>query len=115
MQGSYALVLRGIVNVVRRLSHEQMDVVYKRLGLRALRKPKGENIRHALRWSPVVVTQVDQQSGHAVVISGNTNDGRYVVVDPCGANNGTVCLAVRESTVPEAEIEARLSHFIWYW
>lgn len=114
MQSKYALVLFGIVNIVRRLNQLEMDVVYTALGLRHLVNPKGKNIRHALSWSPVVVPLVDQQLGHAVVVSGSAANG-YVVVDPCGVNNGRVCQAANESTWPDAAIEGRLSHFIWYW
>lgn len=39
--GNYARMNRG-------LSEQQMDIFYRRLGIRSLRNPLGRNVRHAL-------------------------------------------------------------------
>ena len=130
-QSQYNLVLPGVANVNRGLNHREMDFVYKRLSLRSLQNPKGQNVRHALRWSPVVVTSADRRVGHAMVVTQHIN-GRYVVINPCSdqrvefaldpatgaVTDGTgrsVCGAATESSMPEAEIDRQLGQFIWYW
>src|SRR5262245_35821608 len=46
------------------LTQMQMDAFYQLLGLRSLTGAKGANMRHALGWSPVIFTSVDQVAGH---------------------------------------------------
>jgi hypothetical protein len=97
-----------------------MNLVYSRLGLRALQNPQGRNIRHALRWSPTIVTANDHAMGHALVVKGHANR-RYAVINPCVRQesdfvNGTnVCAAAGEVSLSEADLENQLGHFIWYW
>ncbi len=114
--GEYNRRLVNLVTVDRRLSDIQMDRLYLHFGLRSLANPQGKNVRHALGWSPVTVIVSDPQIGdHAVVISGSTADGRYVVVDPCGVHNRIECLAANETTRSAADIDGKLGFFIWYW
>ena len=114
MKSKYALKVRGIVNIVRRLSYAEVDIVYRRLGLRGLKNPQGQNVRHALTWTPVIVISVYPNLKHARVISGHIN-GRYSVIDPCGQNNGVKCLGVTESEMAAFVIDSRLGDFMWYW
>jgi Papain-like cysteine protease AvrRpt2 len=66
------------------LSQEEMDQFYKMLGLRCLENPRGENIVHALKWSPVIATSIDQSTGHAMVVDGHAG-GHYMIINPCAS------------------------------
>jgi hypothetical protein len=120
MKSQYNIVLLGIANVNQGLTHQQMDLVYKRLGLRALQRPQGKNLRFALKWSPVIVTIADQAFGHAVIVSGDAN-GSYSVVNPCSqmvvdfGGGADKCLAAGTSQISQPDLEAELGDFIWYW
>ena len=115
MNAGYAAMLAGIP--LRGLTHQEMNLVYARLGLRALQHPQGQNVRHALQWSPTIVTWTDQVLGHAMVIRGRAN-GRYVVLNPCAVQevdeNRNTC-AAGELNFAEAEVERKLGDFVWYW
>src|SRR5262245_51200313 len=115
MQAGYAAMMAGIQ--LRGLTHQQMDLVYTRLGFRTLRNPAGANIRHALGWSPVIATWVDQAMGHAMVVKGHQH-GRYIVANPCarqeidfgtGANS---CVA-GELRLAQAEFDNKLGDHMW--
>jgi papain like cysteine protease AvrRpt2 len=113
--GAFATMNSGLVE-------SQMDVFYKQLGLRALEKPRGANVRHALGWGPVIITSVDKATGHAMVVSGF--DGRnYDIVNPCGvasmdfetdSNVTTVCDAT-VTTLAAQDVDTKLGTHIWYW
>jgi hypothetical protein len=113
MQSQYALKQPGLMTVNRTTDEEGMDRIYKLLDLRSLKNPKGQNVRFALQWSPVIVTSVDPTTGHAMVISGHVG-GKYVVVNPCGRFANDECSA-GESQMPELDIDGKLGDFIWYW
>lgn len=102
------------------LSEQQMDTFYRQLGIRSLKKPSGRNIRHALKWSPVIVTSIKQAQGHALVVTGH-NSGKYAVVNPCAVQvvnfdeaSGDLCTAASKP-LPESEIDSALGQYIWYW
>jgi len=72
------------LNVATGLNESQMDVFYTQLGLRGLSAPQGKNLRHALSWTPVIFTNVNQATGHAMVLAGfNRLTRKYTVVNPC--------------------------------
>jgi len=110
--GSYPSLNRG-------LTEPEMDRFYKSLGLRSLTSPKGKNLRLALGWSPVIFTDINKQSGHAMVLTGfdGTN---YKVLNPCAVlsidfDSGTdVCSGGALNRTP-AQVEKPLGHYIWYW
>ena len=111
--GLYARMNQG-------LSQQQMDVFYRKLGIRSLRNPSGKNIRHALQWTPVIVTSIRQVQGHAMVVIGH-NSGNYKIINPCGVQvvdfnqpGGDSCTAA-SMPFPERAIESTLGQYIWYW
>jgi hypothetical protein len=73
--GNYSKLDKG-------LTEEEMDVFYSQLGLRSFQSPKNANVIWALKWSPVILTDVDQESGHAVVAIGFEKDA-YTLANPC--------------------------------
>lgn len=111
--GRYATMDRG-------LSEQEMTRFYNRLGIRHLRNPRGTNVQHALRWTPVIVTSTSEVQGHAMVVTGFGN-GSYNVVNPCaemvvsfeeGATDSCTAGGVR---LPQSQLESRLGGYIWYW
>jgi hypothetical protein len=111
--GSYATLDRG-------LSEQEMTRFYAQLGIRSLRNPGGRNVRHALRWTPVIITSVHQTTGHAMVVTGYAN-GNYTVVNPCaqqivsfepGASDSCTAGSVRRA---RADVDDPLGAYIWYW
>ena len=111
--GSYANIDQG-------LTHDEMDKFYKVLGLRSLENPKGENVVHALKWSPVIATSVDQAAGHAMVVDGHAGRN-YMVINPCAQMAITFDSDDNDScTVGVIQLERtgfnrKLGKFIWYW
>jgi hypothetical protein len=106
------------------LTEDQMDVFYKQLGLRSLEKPRGANVVHALGWTPVIVTSVDEVSGHAFVVSGFDGRNRtYDVVNPSGRmvvnfdTDSNVSTASTATVIRLAthEVDSKLGSRIWYW
>lgn len=101
------------------LIEKQMDVFYKQLGIRSLESPQGKNIRHALKWTPVIITSVAQMQGHAMVVVGHSGAG-YRIVNPCGVmevdfeSDEAVCGAATK-LLSNAAVEGELGKFIWYW
>jgi hypothetical protein len=102
------------------LTEPRMDSFYRQLGIRSLKNPSGKNIRHALKWTPVIVTSTKQATGHAIVIIGH-NGLTYSTINPCGVQvvdfgnpSGSSCTA---ASIPlkESEIENSLGEYIWYW
>ena len=96
-----------------------MDLFYKQIGLRSLQSPKNANVIWALKWSPVILTDVDQESGHAVIASGFEND-TYTLANPCATLSldfdvdADVCVAGVVKMKADA-LAAKLGKFIWYW
>lgn len=111
--GKYAQMNMG-------LPEQQMDAFYRQLGIRSLKNASGKNIRHALKWTPVIVTLQGQGAGHAIVIT-EYNNRKYKIINPCGIQavdfsnpssnscNATVIL------LPKSEIDNQLGQYIWYW
>lgn len=111
--GTYGRMKQG-------LFEQQMDVFYRQLGIRSLKNPSGENIRHALKWTPVIVTSVDKGKGHAMVVTGH-NKGKYSIINPCAVQvvnfatpSGDSCSAA-SILIPEQGIDKSLGQYIWYW
>jgi hypothetical protein len=110
--GSYARMNKG-------LTENQMSPFYALLGLRVLKNPGGANVRHALKWTPVIVTSIDQQQGHAMVIAGFAN-GEYTVVNPCAvqtidfSSNANTCTGGTKK-MKQNDIDSKLGTRIWYW
>ena len=111
--GNYARINRG-------LPEQQMNIFYTRLGIRSLRNPSGRNVRHALRWTPVIVTSTSRVQGHAMIVVGHSG-GQYRVVNPClvqtvdfSRPGADTCTAGTRS-MPEADIDNNLGQYIWYW
>jgi hypothetical protein len=110
--GAYAKMNKG-------LQQREMDEFYKLLGMRSLVHSKGANLRHALHWTPVIFTDVNQTSGHAMVLAGHAG-GKYTVINPCAVQrvdfetDGNTCEAGTLIRT-ESEVEQPLGSFIWYW
>jgi hypothetical protein len=111
--GAYATLSQG-------LTEQQMDTFYRRLGMRSLRNPSGKNIRHALKWSPVIANQIKHQPWHALVVIG-FNNRKYKIINPCGVEvvsfdqtGGDSCTA-SSSLIQESILENELGKYIWYW
>ncbi len=111
--GRYATLDKG-------LTEQKINKFYSRLRIQALRNPHGANVRHALKWTPVIVTSVHEATGHAMVVIGHAA-GTYQVVNPCyqmsvnfepGAIHSCEAGSVSQDA---AEIDEELKHFIWYW
>jgi Papain-like cysteine protease AvrRpt2 len=101
------------------LTQQQMDVFYRNLGLRALTGARGANLRFALGWSPVIFTDINKASGHAMVASG-FNQGVYTVVNPCAVmsvdfDKGTDSCTVGTLARTATQVEKPLGSYIWYW
>jgi hypothetical protein len=104
------------------LSHDQMDVFYRQLGIRGLGNAAGKNVRFALKWSPVIVTSVEQLRGHAMVVVGQ-GGGVYEVINPCammslnfddeGADSGSCAAATLR--LSQSQVDKELGQHIWYW
>ena len=102
----------------------QMDLFYRQLGLRSLQKAKGANVRHALKWTPVIFTDIGKVAGHAMVTIGyNDNTGAYTVINPCAlltinfdehGGSKSTCTGGTVS-LPKAKVEGSLGSYIWYW
>jgi hypothetical protein len=111
--GAYARMNSG-------LSEQQMDSFYRQIGIRSLQGPQGKNIRHALKWSPVILTSVRQAQGHALVVVGHTSVN-YTVINPCGVQAvdfdqaGADSCAAATIQLAASTVEAELGQFIWYW
>lgn len=103
------------------LSEAQMDVFYRQLGIRSLASPAGKNVRYALKWSPVIITSVEQMQGHAMVVI-NHNLGQYEIINPCAvmavnfddAGDSGSCTSAT-TRLAQSQIDAKLGKFIWYW
>ena len=122
--GNYGKKAGNWVNRNTGLKQLQMDLFYKQLGLRSLQNAKGANVRHALKWTPVIFTELGKIDGHAMVTIGyNDRSGEYTVINPCSlatinfddqggststCTGGTVQLS-------GAKIEGALGSYIWYW
>jgi len=101
------------------LTQLQMDAFYKQLGMRSLPNSKGANLRHALKWSPVIFTDVNQASGHAMVLTGY-DAARYTVANPCAVQaldfeSGSNTCSAGTLQRTENQVERPLGSFIWYW
>ena len=100
-------------------TENQMDRFYKQLGMRSLSQPHTRNLTHALRWSPVIFALVGQQTGHAVVASGEAG-GQLDIVNPCAMmsvdfeTDASSCTA-GAGQLPLEAVGQRLGAYIWYW
>jgi hypothetical protein len=84
-----------------------------------LKNAKGANLKHALKWTPVIFTDIDQVSGHAIVAIEHIGN-YYTVINPCArqvvhfdgqpdsCSGGTLPLT-------SAQVEGKLGQYIWYW
>lgn len=104
-------------------NHTRMDGFYRSLGLRSFHHPKGPNLRHALRWSPVIFTEVEKKAGHALVAMGLEKE-TYLTINPCGLEmidyenedtSGTAKCEAQEKRLLAKEVERKLGTYIWYW
>ena len=113
LAGRYATLDTGLVAA-------QMTDFYKRLGIRSLAKASGANVRHALKWTPVVVTSVEQLSGHAMVVLGVTGT-HYKLINPCQVmavnfdDEARNSCQAGEVLLPRSKVDAELGGTIWYW
>ena len=120
MRARYAQTAGHYTSLDTGLAAAQMDKFYRRLGLRSLWKAKGANVRYALQWSPVIVTSVLEQRGHAMVVAG-TNNGQYTLINPCFLASFDFTQAANDSCsvgntrMNEAELDGSLGEAIWYW
>ena len=102
------------------LTGNQCEPFYKQLGLRVLKNASGANVRHALRWSPVVFSSVSKATGHMLIATGNAN-GTYTIVNPCAimaidfdTTSGGTCEA-GATNLSQTQVDKELGHHIWYW
>lgn len=110
--GQYLQVKTGLMET-------EMNGFYGQLGLRALKQPTVKNIRHALRWGPVIFTETGQAEGHALVATGYLKDV-IEAINPCAMEtadfetNSMTCEAgiVRRD---EKSLAGTLGRIIWYW
>ena len=102
MRARYAQTAGHYTSLDTGLAAAQMDKFYRRLGLRSLWKAKGANVRYALQWSPVIVTSVLEQRGHAMVVAG-TNIRIYIL------DNGTLMgdKSTHEHDIPATRVQRR--------
>jgi hypothetical protein len=118
-RAQYSSVAGNYLRLNTGLSESRMNSFYRQLGMRALPRARGANLRHALRWTPVIFTSTSRVSGHAMVLAGYSG-GRYTVVNPCAievadfTGGPDSCTA---GTVPRtrAQVEGTLGNYIWYW
>jgi ABC-type bacteriocin/lantibiotic exporter with double-glycine peptidase domain len=117
---TYGKAAGTYLNLDTGLTQWQMDAFYKQLGLRSLTGARGVNLRHALGWTPVIVTNSDQVTGHAMVLAG-VNANQYTVVNPCAIEavdfekNSAVCSSAGILSLTRAEVEKPLGSYMWYW
>ena len=111
--GKYAKMNTG-------LNGKQCDPFYKQLGMRALQNASGANVRHALRWSPVIISSVSKATGHMMIAIGHAN-GNYSILNPCAtmimdfdSTTGDSCTGGTTINAT-AKVDKELGHYIWYW
>ena len=118
-RGKYNQKAGNYLSTTTGLTEPQMTTFYQQLGIRSLANPGGRNVRHALRWTPVIVTSLGQRTGHAMIVAGH-NRGSYSVINPCGVqvvNFGGGADSCSAATIPiaEAQLDGNLGTRIWYW
>jgi hypothetical protein len=101
------------------LDENEMDVFYNKLGLRSLQSPKSANVIWALKWTPVILTDVNQDTGHAVVASGFEKNS-FTLANPCATlsldfDGGADSCVAGVVKVKADVLGAKLGKFIWYW
>ena len=101
------------------MTETEMNHFYTLLGMRSLRDAKGMNLRHALKWTPVIFTDIRQTEGHAMVLTG-FDEGKYTVVNPCALQSidfetDTNVCAANTLSRPQPAVEEPLGSYIWYW
>jgi hypothetical protein len=115
----YPLRAGNYLRMTTGLTQAQMNSFYTQLGMRGLASPKGSNLKHALTWSPVIFTDINKTTGHAMVLSGFSS-GKYTVVNPCavqsidfdtGANTCQAGVLKRAAK----DVEGPLGAVMWYW
>lgn len=115
--GMFAVMNRG-------LDADEMKQFHSRLGLRTYgnetgKNASGSNLRHALQWSPVIISLQGQIDGHAVVVIDHSK-GVYTLINPCLKNvinleTGKHSCTAGVVSVPENQIDSSLTPNIWYW
>jgi len=78
----YSAKAASYLKISTGLPQVQLNSFYTTLGLRPLRNARGENLRHALQWTPVVFTSTSKVSGHALVAV-EFDKGNYRIINPC--------------------------------
>lgn len=111
--GNYLKMNRGLLE-------REMDVFYKKLGILSLKNPRGENVRHALKWSPVIITEMGKQAGHALLVTGFDGKQNYSIVNPCAVlvlnfGGGPNSCSAGTNQLSKAHVDSKLGSFIWYW
>jgi len=107
------------LNTDRGLTQQEMDKFYRTLGLRSLSGAEGKNLRYALQWSPVVFTDINKASGHAMVATGYYN-GVYTVANPCAVmsvdfDTGADACTAGTLRRTKDQVDKPLGSYIWYW
>jgi hypothetical protein len=97
------------------------------LGMRNLRFPKGANLRHALKWTPVIIMDRNRRrnsQGHVMVACAyDPVKHKYLVANPQQvekisfdeAGNGTVTSTAGLVWRPEKAVDAGLDTYMFYW
>ena len=116
----------------------QMDTFYRKLGMLSFKHSTAglggigsrfpgydidgmfhANLRHKLNSSPMIMTLVGKEQGHAMVCNGYTAKG-YEIVDPCGVATldfdvGSESCAVANTSIDTKRVTAEAGAFYWYW
>ncbi len=104
------------------LTEKQMNVFYKKLGMRSFKNPKSGNLRKALKSSPVIFTSMKKKSGHAMITTAY-GGAKYTVVNPCavmtvdfdGEGGDSTSCSAGTTKLAKAKVEGPLGSYIWYW
>jgi ABC-type bacteriocin/lantibiotic exporter with double-glycine peptidase domain len=117
----YATKAKGCATLDKGLTEDEMDHFYKLLALRSLPSPVAANLRHALKWSPVIITSIQQSQGHAMVVAGFTHS-KYIVVNPCAVESvdfdeeaDSASCQAKSLELSPSTVEGSLGKYIWYW
>jgi hypothetical protein len=119
---AYAAAAGPAANEDRGRSEDEMDAFNTALGMRSVRKPKGEDLLHLLASSPVLITGMDKTWGHASVATGYDHfAGTYRINNPAGVTSydfgdaGNDAAKGTTVVVSMKTIEKELGRYLWYW
>jgi len=117
--GGYAALAGATAKLDRGLEGPELTKFYERLGMRSLSGAKGANVRYALSWTPVIITNVYEAAGHAIIVSGHRSN-LYTIINPAGVqtidfSGGGDTQAVTETFQTQSSIDRALGPTIWYW